>query len=212
MASAILALPPFIEGGVVVHELIVVSSVIFLLVLGHAARTGLRFPLEQVLANLAEHVFFGVGRRKLMKHLPNPRPLSTFARSLWDNGDCDRCAVARAEPGSSETTTLRRNTPVSSRCGCSTTATYGGTDSGGRNHCVRRNHPTSTAAGAINSLNFAYDCLPSVARVLILHVLLCFCVFSARVCLSAPTKKNRVCFQAKKTFRNPPPVESPKKM
>ena len=157
----------------VLHDLIVGSSVSFLVVLGHAACTGLRFPLEQVLASSAEHVFLGDGRRKLVKHLPNPRPIGTFAGSLWDSSDCDRCAVARVERASSETK-LHHNPPVSSRCGCSTCATSGGTTSDGRNHCVRRNHSTSTTAGAItNSFDFAHDCLPSVARVLVVLVLLC---------------------------------------
>ena len=79
------------------HDLIVQSPVIFLVVRGHAVRTARRFPLEQMLASLAEHVFLEDGRRKLVKHLPNPRPLGTLGRSLWNYGDCDRCAVARAE-------------------------------------------------------------------------------------------------------------------
>ena len=78
---------PFSEGGVALHDLIVESSVIFLVVRGHAVRTTRRFPLEQMLASLAEHVFLEDGRRKLVKHLPNPRPLGTLARSLWDYGD-----------------------------------------------------------------------------------------------------------------------------
>ena len=48
---------PFSEGGVAVHDLVVGSSVIFLVVHGHAVRTARRFPLEQMLASLAKQFF-----------------------------------------------------------------------------------------------------------------------------------------------------------
>ena len=161
---------------------------IFLIVLGHAVRTGLRFPLEQVACS-AEQVFSGDGRRKLVKHLRNPRPLGMFARSLWGNGDCDRGVFARAERGSSETTKLRHNTPVSSRFGCSTTATSGGITSGGRNHCVRRNDPLGPLPGPLPSPTASTSLMTACPRSRVFWLCLRFGAFSARGCLSAPKQR-----------------------
>ena len=81
------------DGGVPLRDRFVLCWVPGLEVLGHAVRSAPRFPSQQVFAHRTADVFSGDGRRKLVHHLPNPRPFRLLASFRRDNRDRERCAI-----------------------------------------------------------------------------------------------------------------------